>query len=253
MARNTKRISLLNNVVLTSTRRCSVFLSHALCCDKLILWWVIFLYRLALCGTFLEGVKFSVVFMYFSVPQIEYPLGGSSKNGSHVCVLLQDFWVILLFDINVVLLLPWWPNVTKIQSDVTVLVPWQLPTGSIHDYLYCYCLLVGIVFEVMIIDGFLNFIYYEIKYEDIYYFQDPENIYWLNHIYWFALAQGWSQIQAWQTITVQLTCCQIIYLWVLSDLIVIRMILMKCWFYQTNLHSWIPYIFAILVNSRYLK
>ncbi len=36
---------------------------------------------------------------------------------------------------------------------------------------------------------FLNLAYYEIKCEDIYYFQDPENIYWLNHIYWFVLAQ----------------------------------------------------------------
>ncbi len=35
---------------------------------------------------------------------------------------------------------------------------------------------------------FLNLFYYEIKCEDIYYFQDPENIYWFNHIYWFVLA-----------------------------------------------------------------
>ncbi len=49
--------------------------------------------------------------MEFSVPRIEYPLGGSSKKGSHVYFLLQDFWVILLFcqivllfDINVVLM-----------------------------------------------------------------------------------------------------------------------------------------------------
>ncbi len=47
----------------------------------------------------------------FSVPQIEYPLGGSSKNGSDVYFLLQDFRVILLFcqivllsDINVVVM-----------------------------------------------------------------------------------------------------------------------------------------------------
>ncbi len=47
----------------------------------------------------------------FSVPQIEYPLGGSCKKGSHVYFLLEDFWVILLFcqivllsDINVVLM-----------------------------------------------------------------------------------------------------------------------------------------------------
>ncbi len=36
----------------------------------------------------------------FSVPQREYPLGGSSEKGSHVYFLLQVFWVILLFDIN---------------------------------------------------------------------------------------------------------------------------------------------------------
>ncbi len=42
----------------------------------------------------------------FSVPKIEYPLGGNSKKGSYVYFLLQVFWVILLFDINV-LMLPW--------------------------------------------------------------------------------------------------------------------------------------------------
>ncbi len=45
--------------------------------------------------------------LQFSEPQIEYPLGGSSKKGSHVYFLLQVFWVILLFDINFVLMLPW--------------------------------------------------------------------------------------------------------------------------------------------------
>ncbi len=47
----------------------------------------------------------------FSVPQIEYPLGGSTKKGSHVYFLLTVFRVILLFhqivllsDINVVLM-----------------------------------------------------------------------------------------------------------------------------------------------------
>ncbi len=45
--------------------------------------------------------------LQFSVPQIEYPLSGSSKKVSHVYFLLQVFWVILLFDINVVLMLPW--------------------------------------------------------------------------------------------------------------------------------------------------
>ncbi len=51
----------------------------------------------------------------FSVSQIEYPLGGSSKKDGHVYFLMQVFWAILLFcqivqlfEINVVLmLLPW--------------------------------------------------------------------------------------------------------------------------------------------------
>ncbi len=71
------------------------------------------------------------------------------EKGSHVYFLLQVFWVILLFDINVVLMLPWWPDATIIQSDVTIVVPWQLLTGSIHDYLFCYCPLVDILFEVL--------------------------------------------------------------------------------------------------------
>ncbi len=82
---------------------------------------------------------------HFSVHQI----GGPTKKGSHVYFLLQVFWVILLFDINVILMLPWWPDVTIVQSDVTIVVPWQLSTGSKHDYLFCYCPLVGILFEVL--------------------------------------------------------------------------------------------------------
>ncbi len=46
-------------------------------------------------------------------------------------------------------MLPWWPDVTIVQSDVTIVVPWQLSTGSKHDYLFCYCPLVGILFEVL--------------------------------------------------------------------------------------------------------
>ncbi len=86
---------------------------------------------------------------YFLVPQIEYPLGGSIRKGSHGYFLLQVFCVVLLFDINVVQMLPWWPDVTIIQSDVTIIVPWQLSTGNKHDYLFCYCPLVGILFEVL--------------------------------------------------------------------------------------------------------
>ncbi len=82
----------------------------------------------------------------------------SSNKGSHVIFLLNVFWVILLlsqlvllFDINV--MLPWWPDVKIVQSDVTILVPWQLSTESKHDYLFCYCPLVGILFEVRRIRG----------------------------------------------------------------------------------------------------
>ncbi len=85
-----------------------------------------------------------------SVPRIEYPLGGSSKKGSHVYFLLQVFWVILLFDINVILMLQsWCPDVTIVESDVIIVRPWQLSTGSKYDYLFCYCPLVGILFEVL--------------------------------------------------------------------------------------------------------
>ncbi len=71
------------------------------------------------------------------------PIRGSSKKGSHVYFLLHVFWVILLFcqivllfDINVVLMLSWWTYVTIVQSGVTIVVPWQLSTGSKHDYLF---------------------------------------------------------------------------------------------------------------------
>ncbi len=68
------------------------------------------------CGVFI----FELRMCQFSIPQIEYPLGGSSKKGSHVYFLLQVFWVLLLFDINVDLMLPWWPDITIVQSDVTI-------------------------------------------------------------------------------------------------------------------------------------
>ncbi len=47
----------------------------------------------------------AAVQLQFPVPQIEYPPGGSSKKGSYVYFMLQVFWVILLFEINVVLML----------------------------------------------------------------------------------------------------------------------------------------------------
>ncbi len=91
------------------------------------------------------GFGVNVIQCQFSVPQIEYQLGRSIKKSSHVYFLLQVFWVILLLDINVVLMLPWCPDVTI----VIILVPWQLSTGSKHDYLFCYCPLVGILLQVL--------------------------------------------------------------------------------------------------------
>ncbi len=41
---------------------------------------------------------------------------------------------------------------TIVQFDKTIVLPRKLATGSIHDYLFCYCPLVGILFEVLRID-----------------------------------------------------------------------------------------------------
>ncbi len=38
---------------------------------------------------------------------------------------------------------------TIVQVDKTIVLPRKLATGSIHDYLFCYCPLVGILFEVL--------------------------------------------------------------------------------------------------------
>ncbi len=42
---------------------------------------------------------------------------------------------------------------TIVQFDKTVLVPRKLATGNIHDYIFCYCPVVGILFEVLRIVG----------------------------------------------------------------------------------------------------
>ncbi len=52
-------------------------------------------------------------------------------------------------------MLPWWSDVTIVQSDITIIVPWQPSTGSKHDYLFCYCPLAGILFEVLRIECYL--------------------------------------------------------------------------------------------------
>ncbi len=78
--------------------------------------YIVFMYLVEIWKSYVEPkhpliLPHLVFYPKFSVPQIEYPLGGSSKKGSHVYLLLQVFWVILLFcqivllpDINVVLM-----------------------------------------------------------------------------------------------------------------------------------------------------
>ncbi len=41
-----------------------------------------------------------------------------------------------------------------VQFDKTIAKPRKLATGSIHDYFFCYCPLVGILFEVLRIDAY---------------------------------------------------------------------------------------------------
>ncbi len=85
----------------------------------------------------------------FSVPQIEYPLRGSSKKGSHVYFQLIVAVVLPLWRLIVLL----WHQVTMLTSKQhlyqTIVLPRQLATGSIHDYLFCYCPLEGILLEVL--------------------------------------------------------------------------------------------------------
>ncbi len=38
---------------------------------------------------------------------------------------------------------------TIVQFDKTIVLPRKHATGSIHDYLFCYCPLLGILFEVL--------------------------------------------------------------------------------------------------------
>ncbi len=83
----------------------------------------------------------------FSVPQI--PTRGQFKK----VVMFTSCW-----------LLPWYYYCdirctivtseqhlyqTMVHFDKTIVLPWKLATGNIHDYLFCYCPLVGILFEVL--------------------------------------------------------------------------------------------------------
>ncbi len=77
---------------------------------------------------------------------------GSSKKGSHVYFLLQVSNTIVMSNCTIV----WYkccPDVTIVESNITIVVPGLLSTGSKHDYLFCYCPLVGILFEILRIDN----------------------------------------------------------------------------------------------------
>ncbi len=71
----------------------------------------------------------------FSVPQIEHPLGGSSKKRSYVYFLLVVAMVLLLW-CQILLL---WHQDTMVASEQhlyqTIVLPRKLATGSIHDHL----------------------------------------------------------------------------------------------------------------------
>ncbi len=96
-----------------------------------------------------EGLKFSQI----SVPQIEYPLGGSSKKGSHVYFLLIVAMVLLELWHQIVLL--WHHSIT--QKTCNRKYTW-LPL--------CYCPLVSILFEVLRIESaFILSHYFDIRYK----------------------------------------------------------------------------------------
>ncbi len=78
------------------------------------------------------------VILEFSIPQIEYTLGGTSKMGSHVYFLLIVAMVLLLR--RHIVLLCHQDKIfyqTIVQFDKTITLPRKLATGSIHDYLFC--------------------------------------------------------------------------------------------------------------------
>ncbi len=71
----------------------------------------------------------------FSVPQIEYPLGGGA--------------VLLRHQVTMVVASEQHLYQTIVQFNKTIVLPRKLATGSIPDYIFCYCPLVGILFEVL--------------------------------------------------------------------------------------------------------
>ncbi len=85
----------------------------------------------------------------FLVPQIEVPLGAVAKRWS--CILPVACFLSNTIDLSNCTIVrdKRCSDVTIVQSDVTIVVPWQQSTGSKHYYIFCYCPLVGILFEVV--------------------------------------------------------------------------------------------------------
>ncbi len=68
--------------------------------------------------------------------------------------------MVLLLWCQIILL---WQQVTKVALEhlyQTIVLPRKLATGSIHDYPFYYCPLVGILFEVLIIEFWIVLYYY---------------------------------------------------------------------------------------------
>ncbi len=86
------------------------------------------------------------------VHQVEYPLGGSSIKYIYTSYWqLTWYWYSMYCDVRLYYL---WHQVTIeasrqhlyqtiVQFDKTIVLPKQFAIGSIHDYLFCYCPLVG--------------------------------------------------------------------------------------------------------------
>ncbi len=90
----------------------------------------------------------------FAVPQIEYTLGGTSKMGSHVLLpVVSCHGTTIVTSYCTIVMSGQHFYQTIVQFDKTIVFPRKLTTGSIHDYLFCYCPLVGILFEVLRIKG----------------------------------------------------------------------------------------------------
>ncbi len=101
---------------------------------------------------------------YFFLPCIESYRSAVYSEVSCVIILSTSnriptivAMVLLLWRQNILL----WHQITMVASEQhlyqTIVLPRKLAIGSIHDYLFCYCPVVGILFEVRRIYNFLGF------------------------------------------------------------------------------------------------